>query len=334
MYLWIVNLLLFRNGLVKNNLGPLVTEVGFFVFNRQYFVKPGSTDKNPIDEYSIFASRPPMDPQFYRALKQMFGMVGENVDSLLMHSQWIDVLVSNAGMFSLMYDPFFIRDIIVESKEYTLNGIDLNPYLNRNSMENKYKDINLPRVLSYEIDSMAGLLLNPQAFLQPIHQSALQLGLLQFGLFGLRTTVIGNYIGTLSSQLNESDTKQLNSYYMAQVRIDSTALAQINEWAQADDVDSLSASQVPFLLDVYEEYKESKKSKPALFFITFVREHPLVCAEPGVSQIILPYNSTNMMSKTCENFNVYRKCIGEHNDTPCENINDKKIHNMFFSPSR
>lgn len=317
----------------ENNLGTLITEVGFFVLDRQYFVKPGSTDENPIDEYSIFASRP-MDTQFYMALKKLFERMGQNVDSLLMHSQWMDVLVSNNGVLSLMYDPFFTRDIIVESKEYTLNGIDLNPYLNRNSMENKYKDINLPRVLSYEIDSMARLLLNPQALFQPIHVIALQHRLLNFGLFGLRTTVIGNYVETLSSELNESDTKELNSYYMAQANINSTALAQINELVQADDIDSLSALQMPFLLDVYEEYKESKKSEPALSFITFLREHPLVCAEPGVSQITLPYNSTNMMSKICENFNVYRKCIEEHNDTSCENISDKKIHNVYFSPSR
>ena len=312
----------------ENSLGHLVTEVGFFVSNRQYFVKPRNTDEDPIDEYSIFASRP-MEQQQYAMLRQMFGMMGMDISSLLMHSHWMEVLVANNLMLSTMYDPIFLKDIIAESKEYVLQGIDLNPYLNRGNMADKYKDVNLPRVLSYEIDAMAGTLYNPQALIQPIHQYPVQ-----FGLFGLKLAVIEAYNNNvLYPNLSESDTEQIKSYYMHGAVVDTSKLAEISEWVQVDDTDSLSAEQVPFLLEAYEEYKKSKEGNPRLSsFITFVRNHDLVCAEPGVSRVMMPYVSTNMAAEMCKNFNLFRKCIKRHSDdTPCERIDDKRIHNRFIS---
>ena len=313
--------------------GKLITEVGYFAEKREYFLKPTSDD--PYDEMPIFSAWL-LPRQTLRSLAIEYFKEGEDVRKHLLHSHWVDILVSNNMMLSLLSNPTFTRRIINEMREYVLNGVNLNPYLNRDNIEDKYRDINVPRVLSYEAESMAISLLNPQAEIAERHQHP---GL--YGLFGIRLAVIENFSAvSLVPFLNAEDEDQLNRYYLHGSIIDTTKLNEINNLVKNNDVDSLSAEQIPFLLEAYEEYKDIVDStsdvqpieQSALSFVTFLRNHSLVCTIPGLSVVLIPYNSTNVTAKMCKNLNLYKECIDMHSaDQPCENIEDKKIHNRYIS---
>lgn len=300
--------------------GKLITEVGYFGQDREYFVKPKNED--PWDELSIFTFSY-VSPQHYQMMK-MFGL-----HTRVGHSHWVEALVTSGVIQVFLSSPVFAKDVIGEMKEYILGGTDLNPYLDRSRMEDKYKNINVPRVLSYEVDSMVGSLLSPQARILPVHHHHVP-----YALLSLRIAVVGRYIASLYPLLQEDEKEKLESYYTTAYLIDTIKLNQINESVQKDDVEALSAEEMPFLLEMYEEYKKQvgvsgQGSTPS--FIPFFRNHPLTCTQAGSSRIYLPHSSTNVAAMQCKNFNTYKKCIEEDSvNQPCEDIDNKEVHNQYF----
>ena len=102
----------------ENNKGTFITEVGYFINTRSYFLKPKSVDK--LDEGSVFSTIKGMSPN------------------------WLKILQYTSR--AVLNEPDFLSEMRQEYIHYFLNGRDLNPYVNEK------RDITLPRFLSYAID--------------------------------------------------------------------------------------------------------------------------------------------------------------------------------------
>ncbi len=256
--------------------GEFVVEVGYFGNNIKYFVKP--TKEDQYNELSPFDTLIPL-PNF-----------------------WLDVIMSG---IPLLKEPDFAKEILHELKLSILEGVDLNPYLNRSLSEK------LPRFLSYEIESMTGnKILNSKG--EVLRKP---LGILQYKL--------GLLVATINVIANNSDQRITNEVMrnFGNISLDVSRLVQIGEGM---------GFPYPSLETLYQKYSSSSGVQDSdKSFINFLIEHPDLCVQPVNKQtIILPYAITedHFTVQMCRKFNKYRTCIANHDTVPCENIEDKKAY--------
>ena len=315
----------------ENNKGTLVTEVGYFGNHTEYFLKAKQDD--PYDEYSFFSI--PLNPQstisWFMQPKPSFL---NRLNGYVMLGPYY-LLINSMGPALFSYNPGFLREIVEEFQESTLQGIDLNDYLSKEEQDKLDKP--LPRFLSYEVDSMASIL----ALIQESSSESLKLTPYPYGHMGKKSDFIYGYIGenklkTVNNLLYSKKEKILHTFLLGKATYDA-----LSDMLSQGGVLS-SPTLNPFIYKAHETYKASYVvNSPAnnhhinqMSFIDFLLNHKEVCNGKSKRQVIIPFASAeegNRMAKICKKINTeYKPCVDNHSDaTPCKNVEDKKVFIQF-----
>ncbi len=286
----------------ENEKGEFVAEVGVFGENRAYFLK--TTLEDEFDELSMFMP-PTLDREEFERLSK--------IPTKLFHvvSPWMYII--NSGI-NITVEPDFAKEFIQEIKMFFLEGVDLNPYLNR-PLATK-----LPRFPAYDIESNTGTQLNMDLILQN--------GILAHKSNALRDYVELLLTNTLGNQNIQNDFKRHFGMYHTSL---SSIFSVLGDRAESLDENFLLGTSIPPVQTLYQEYKKSIKDQQNIGFREFITQHPDVCVHPtNQEKIIIPFTLTfegNFRLQMCRKFNKYRKCIANDSaDTPCEDLENKKSY--------
>ena len=218
-------------------------------------------------------------------------------------------------------DPRFLKEIMQEHQRYMLEGIDLNPYLN------KKLDKPLPRFLSYEVDSMAA----PHIF--QVQSQNVQMINHSHGHMMRRDSFITNFLYSVRMR-NIQGLSSAKREKMRQVVL-------YKNWGENElinllskDVSSLSSVQ-PFIYEVYQEHNKLLSESTTTTdgpqvpsFVEFLMNHKNVCKKPSKQMVSIPFHSAekgNITAQRCQKVNEHKQCVDNHSSVPCEGIDDKKV---------
>ena len=268
--------------IVQDQAGPektLVAETGFFAKDRRYFIRPNEKT-DPVDEESAFQN---------------------GVNS-----------VSNS--FEILYDPQAAEEYYREYTAYITEGIDLNPYIDREAIKDPDtpKDIQFERASSYQSETMEGL----QMFLFD--------NLRQFRLRPLK-----KYIERLNKESGFEINRSLPFFFSYQ----SLSLNELRDYADSIETHpGLHDEETPFLAQVYKDYKEQTESSgEELSFLNYIKEHPAVLDDNA--RYLLPHSDDgrNMPALLFRRFNQFAECLArqESGGEICEGAEDKKAFKRF-----
>ena len=268
----------------KNKQGELVTEVGFFVKNRRYFIRPNEKTDS-LDEQTVFR---------------------HNLNSFV-RELYTDILE----------EPDFGAEYYREWVAYITEGIDLNPYIDKNNMENSdaLQDRQFERTFSYKIDTA------------PIKEGDSWDILTSENLWLFREQAIDKYIEELQMDYSTIENRKLLPLYLS---YKTFSLADLRDYANSIPANpGLHDSELPFLIQAYGEYESQPETQQQnMSFEEFIQNHPAVFYNSDVSLFLLPYvdEEKNIMSRLFRQYNQFEKCIEEHepNTNPCDKIEDKK----------
>ena len=272
--------------IVKNWAGEdkeLVTEVGFFGKDRRYFIRPNEKT-DPVDEKTAFQNH----------LRTFFNLFYE----------------------ILSKEPDLGAEYYTEWLAYITEGIDLNPYIDREAIQDPDtpKDMQFKRVLSYEIDTMdikAGSSDN---------------------LWLFREYSIQSYRKKLGESYLNIENLQLPPFHFS---YRAFSLTDLRDYAQSVSAHpNLHNNDIPFLIHAYEEYENKRNSHKDLSFASYIQTHPAVLHKPGSSVFLLPYvdNEMNVMAKLFRQYNTFSKCIDEQqaNIKTCDDMDNKIAFKKFM----
>ena len=259
----------------------LVTEVGFFGKDRKYFIRPNEKT-DPIDEKTAF--------------------------QLTMNA------IINRFDF-LLQDPELGAEYYREWLAYITEGIDLNPYIDRNAIKDldTPKDTQFNRVPSYEIDTMKGVRVGPIENLQLFREQSIK-----------------KYKEESKKNYPSVENLQLLSLHFSYLSFSSTDLQDYAESTPTHP--DLHNEEIPFLIQAYEEYEDNKEDHSS--FTSFIQTHPAVLYKPDSSIFLLPYTDEeiNVMARLFRQYNEFSKCIDEEeaNIKTCDGIDSKRAFVKFM----
>ena len=309
-----------------NKFGTLITEVGFFNKHRKYFIRPKSED--PIDEKSVF------DKIVLNSNLLPTEMMPPAPNE---ETFWFVSVFSSALMVA---EPDLGNQYYKEMSDYIFHGIDLNPYIDETNPHYTHNgtvklDIPrdakgypiLPRVLSYKIDTEIS--------------SPLAGG----GFAGRQFPVDHVVTLLLEFSQNQDNRKRLQNDFRLQ-HIPLVELSRIAESVTRNF--KLFEGRFPFLVHNYKEYQEYQDNKQAGYSLEyafmnykeyqdkqnageieisleeFILRHPAVLSPTSSHVLWIPYEEDSFISRLFQKFNEYSKCVEEHEDISCEDIEEKR----------
>ena len=282
-----------RKWATDKSIGKFITEVGYFVNNREYFIKPVKEDQ--WDEYSPFSvPRVSVDEK-----GRPVPVVGPSP-----YGHIVDNFAGLAGV--IFQDPGFLKEILEELKEYIIgDGRDFNPYINRG-------DVILPRFLSYNIDSKV-----PVTYLRTTTTS--------FEVFIMDIMKIAIKMMMRNSNFTTQKHKDFVTRTMEEWDFDS--VSELGAYLRDTDLNS-KLETIPFIFDLYQEYQDDGKSLTEQQLLSALLDHSSVCR--GQNKVRVPHykkdkdkDEENFSGQVCQKFNKYHKCINDEAD--CENKEDKVV---------
>ena len=261
----------------------LVTEVGFFGKDRRYFIRPNEKTDS-IDEKTAFQN------QLGSFFNLFYNIVHEEPDlGAKYYSEWL---------------------------AYVMEGIDLNPYIDRDAIRDSDtpRDILLKRVLSYEIDTM-------------------KMKVVSFNnLWFFREYGIKLYREKMENNYSNIESLQLFPSHFSYRAFSLTDLRDYVESVPAHP--NLHDSEIPFLIQAYEEYESREDQQEDISFSSFIQTHPAVLYRSDASLFLLPYvdEESNVMAKLFRQYNEFSKCVDEQEaDTgTCDEIESKRAFMKFI----
>ena len=263
----------------ENNKGQLVTEVGFFLKDRRYFIRPNNK-VDPIDERSAF-------------------------------QHTLNLFV--ADLSDILQEPEFGAEYYREWLAYIFQGIDLNPYVDRNAFRDSDTphDIQLNRVLSYKIDTM-----------EP-NKGALK------NLWFVR----GQSVRKHRRQLQDYSDAEILHLFPLYFSYQAFSLTDLRDYADSAQAHlGLHDREIPFLVQAYQEHKnETANQQTKIPFAKFIQTHPAVLYIPDSSLFLLPYvdKETSFMARLFRQYNEFLQHIEEY-ETKGEFCNEEYKNNSEF----
>ena len=260
--------------IVQDQAGPdktLVAETGFFTTDRRYFIRPNEKT-DPVDEKSAFSNG----------------------------------LGSVSGLSNILYDPEAAEEYYREYLAYISEGIDLNPYIDREAIKDPdtAKDIQFERAPSYQSETMES-----------------------FHLQQFRMRPLKDYIDKLNKESGFEINRSLPAFFSYQ----SLALNELRDYVDSVEAHSgLHDDETPFLAQAYKEYKE-RAENPELSFLAYIKEHPAVLADDP--RYLIPHSDDgrNMPALLFRRFNQFAACLERQKSGGgvCERAEDKKAFKEF-----
>ena len=291
----------------KHIKGTLVTEIGLFGKNRKYLFK--DNDNDTIDEQSVFSS-------FFEYYVNRKIKARAFFWSLLMRLLSLIVL-----------EPDFAKSYYSEISDYILEGMDLNPYIDKKALllDIHSDELNIPRVLSFKVDT----------------ETAYQIGENIEQVYTLREKILNRIVGYYKqNQISGQDISDFNYFSMG--------LRDLHEEAKALDVNpNLYKEDRPFFHASYQAYNKIKQrrdnlpfkdfmeilqsdnskdavqallqtyhkikqKKDSLSFEEFIQIHPAVLslkatAQPGI--VYIPQEENSLKARLFQKTNSYLTCI-------------------------
>lgn len=273
-----------------NEQGELVTEVGFFAKNRRYFIRPNEKTDS-LDEKTVLQHELNV---FVRGLRS-----------------------------DILKEPEFGAEYYKEWLAYMTEGIDFNPYIDRNIIRNPdtLQDIKLKRVFPYKIDT-----------LQVRKKTADWDGLLPENFWIFRQQVIDKYVEELRLDYSIIESSGVLPMYFS---YESFSAEDIRDYANSiKENPGLHDNELPFLIQSYKRYMANRQRQ--ISFEEFIQTHPAVLYNPDTSMFLIPYmdDEINFMSKLFRQYNEFEeyverykeKCIEEYekNRQVCREVEEKK----------
>ena len=285
----------------ENDIGKLITEVGFFGKHRKYLIRP--KDEDPIDEKSVFDKK-----------ASLADKLPENPleDAQKRETFWAK-LIDPARI--IISEPDFGAEYFREMSNYILYGMDFNPYIDETAVldeevsemdipRNKKGEANLPRFLSYKIDTKT---------VSPITG----------GLFEGRQIPIIGLIVNLTQQLRDEISRaELHFNFLPNF----ISLIDMSRYTKAlEENPILFKDNYPFFDQVYTEYKDKKsKEETTVSLLEFIKRHPSVLQYSSGKLFGVPHSKDSYIAHVFQKFNEYSQCVQEHQRIPCEKIDEKK----------
>ena len=301
----------------REDIGEFITEVGYFVDHRQYFIKPN--EKNEIDEYSPFV---PFNFTFMLLYK------GEQSRVVLERYQKFDKQLPKGGLYPsvidelekvIFQDPVFLTDIVQKVENYLIGeGRDFNPYINRD-------DVILPRFLSYDIDNPPVV---PIAAASTITENN---GTTNIDVKGLPTNNILHMMFVWHNSIfRRRLTSEKHQKLIAQKKrvVPTSREALYNLVTNTIDLSKPESQTLhPFLYDVYQQYQQKKSGQSdGQYFVDFLLNHSSLCK--GEQKVLYSFYMGGFIDQICQRFNEYQQCI--HEKASCENKEDKEAFVKYF----
>ena len=245
--------------------GELVAEVGFFGKERRYLIR-ANKQTELVDEEQAFKS----------TLSNAVSRFDEDI----------------------LEEPEFGAEYYKEWLAYITEGIDLNPYIDREAITDPHtpRDIQFNRVLSYKIDTEKDIVDYPFDH-----------------LWSFRQENIEQYGKQLEEHYSNPETIKLLSLYFSHRAFSLTDLRDYTKSISSHP--GLHDMEIPFLIQAYKEYEEkTKNQKQDMTFEQFIQTHPAVLYHPKHSLFLLPYmnEEINVMSRLFRRYNEFSKDITEY----------------------
>ena len=290
----------------ENNKGVFITEVGYLGRHTEYFLKAKQEDM--YDELSIFMF--PLDTQGLSVSEALHRKGKSPVGT------W-EGLVST--MHVLLYEPHFGNEIVEEQIDYLLKGMDLNPYISDADKKEKLNNEDLPRFLSYEIDSN---ILQHRAL--ELDKPVSPIDLLSRRNVFLEQLIQAESNKTMSGDKIDMIKRKFNVYVFS---------------ANQQTVDMFTNPQQysithPAILELYEEHKQysNQNDGEPKALVNYILDHPAVCVDQSKLNIRMPHtiSEENHRANLCRRLHEYNECINKHSaEKACEDIEDKKAYINF-----
>ena len=292
----------------------LIAEVGFFGKDRRYLIRPNKKT-DPLDEKSVF---------------YMFHNIFFN------------------KFLGVLHEPDLGYEYYKEWMAYINEGIDLNPYIERERINPALasKDLQLPRVLSYKTDAMELQTADPRKKQQ---QPSLN-------IWSIRMEGMKKHKAALRAHLNAGNAELLPNIFSYRA-LSSTDIDEYAESVQARA--GLHDAEIPFLIQAYKEYQtallqwEQVKSEirslppqeqraalslhntpPYSSFSSFIKQHPAILDQLHNSNFLLPFvdDPSNIMAVLFRKHNKFLKCIREYENSGenCEEAENKRAFTEFM----
>ena len=290
----------------KNNMGPFVTEVGYFGRGRPYFVK--LEDGDVVDEQTLFSAwhttmdilafrDAMMDPRHRKAITQQ--------------------------EFSILEEPNFRAEFFQGVTDYFTKGLDLNPYINREGLPGR--EILLDRVPSYKGASLVAPGIESMFSLKLIYAIRLRF-LIQVSIAESSPRVKQALQDQFGRQPYLRDKLQATFNTGAVVVNPSGELKLLMSNMDYQNIH-------PHLFTIYERYDEKTPAdqQSAQSFISSVLNDPLThfIAEDKVDRrVFLPHTGEGFIAKIIQRLKEFGMCIerDEEGGEKCEYKEDKKAY--------
>lgn len=255
----------------EENVGEFITEVGMWKENREYFIHPKAED--PYDEISALQS------------------VGK--------------FQKNLGI-SLLFEPDIMMDVFEGVKDRVLNGIDINPYVDRTALKQKMglpEDAALPEFplfLDYETHFILdGVKFSNLIFMQTLLESILEIGTPEH----IKTNLLSRYHAVVeeSSGFLEGILLIQNQGY------------------------SMYERKHPFVHKAYRKYLElydTEEKQNQVSWLEYFEGLPSVVYLKRSRKLAVPFDENNMFEDIFKRYNEYKVCIEK--SSPCEQELRKK----------
>ena len=272
----------------KDNRGYLIAEVGFFGKDRKYRLRPNEKDK--LDEKSAF----------------------ESIFFYLLNYQFVP------------REPDLMAKYYRSMREYLLNGLDLNPYIDIQKDPDIPRDEigypNLPRVLSHKIDKKTR---------QKVKEKLKVKG---GSVYERRQNPIKAYVEALRNHHTDEASRRLLSTHFDYQSIELEDLEDYKDVVEKNP--QLYKGASPFLVQAYEEYTDSvdKGLLDNSSFVKFLQRHPATLSRPNNFQLLIPFvdEEGSLMAQLFRRFNESSDCIQKHSEqSPCESREDKQVFMEF-----
>ena len=218
----------------------------------------------------------------------------------------------------ILYEPDLGAEYYKDLRDYIFQGMDLNPYIEEDVIEDP--NISLERVWSYKIDTM---LIN----------EALKEYSLYNRVWFFRTSGIENYKVKLQEEnYPNTDSRRRSLFHFSYRGFSEVDLKEYAESAAKHP--GLHNSEVPFLMQAYEEYEGGKTENHEDSFVNFIETHPAVLYRPDDSAYVLPYvdREENIAARLFRQYNEFVKCINDQKAKikNCDEVEEKQAFIDFI----
>ncbi|MCY4512366.1 MAG: hypothetical protein OXB86_01610 [Bdellovibrionales bacterium] len=270
---------------VEQNMGKFLTEVGVWRHGVEYFVHPRAEE----DLYS----EAPASISVLSALRTVVPLI--------------------------VYIPGLFEDIFKGVKDSILNGVDLNPYIDKAALREKMnlpKDapLEVPRLLNYEM--LVSTQKTPMWSYMVLMKMALSSILKMNKSPEVKRKLHFKYNLLAFNPINvQNDVSDLN-------------LRRFSAKQAKERMMRIYQAKAPFIYKAYEDYIElystdnQVPSKPPLF-VDFLKTHPSVAHFGKYKKWVVPLDEDNVFVDILKQYNEYKTCIESSPDT-CEQLEEKR----------